>query len=68
MSDETRAIVASNLTLAYFNANPEELVKKPTGPTTPGTQYSPLGPVQILVKHYSDILRELRQQEEIQKA
>jgi len=67
MSDEARAIVASNLTIAYFNANQEELVKKPTSTTAQGPQYSAIGPVQILVKHYSDILRELRQQEEIQK-
>ncbi|HEY9164640.1 MAG TPA: hypothetical protein VIS48_00600 [Candidatus Kryptonia bacterium] len=60
MTDETRAIVASNLTLAFFYANPAELIEQQRDPRV---QYTVADRLQKLIDYYLQIFSTLKEQE-----
>jgi len=66
MKDETLAVVASNLALAYYNANPNEL-KDTANPPRPQGMLD-MNTLYKMVKCQQAIFNILKQQEEIQRS
>ena len=63
MTDETRAIVASNLTLAFFYANPAELIEQLKDSKI---EYTVADRLQKLLEYYLQMFNALKERDSTQ--